>query len=453
MGETETIARYIVNTRYEDIPEEAKKVTKRIILDGVGNMLGGSREPLSAVLIQYLKKLKDPKLCTLVGYDFKLSPMQAAFGNGIFCHCMDFEVMWNPPTHVTSPALPPALALGELGHLPGRDIVAAVLLGIELQGRLRLAYEPVRPIHPPGSAGMMGSAAVCARLLKLNVQQTRWAFGIAGSRASGLFANIGTMTKSTHSGNSARMGLESARMAQEGWTANEEIFEHPDGFRQTACPTEAFDLEMVVKNWGSPYRTVNPGPNFKMYPSQYPTHWPIEAALELAKKYDIDPKKIDRVVVIVGSDNESGFRPFPKTGLDGKFSVHYTVSAALLDRKVTIDTFRDSRRFAPDMEEMLRKVEVVLSPEIESQVFTKAWAEVTVTDKTGKRYSQRCDKPRGFYQRPATDEDVRNKFYGLAGRVLGKPEMDIVVEMVEGLEQLKDINKLTKILRTPPSGS
>ena len=447
MGITETLARYVVETEYKQIPEEARRVAKQVVLDGLANMLAGSREPLASVLLQYLKKIGGPETSTIIGHNLRSSLLNAAFANGIFCHCMDFEMMWYPPTHPTSPTLSPALSLGEWLNLSGSDLIAALVLGFEVQGRLRLA-SPLghAGFHPPGTVGVMGSAATCAKLLNLDVQRTRWALGIAGSRAGAITANIGTMTKSSHCGNAARMGLEAALMAAEGWTANEDIIEAEDGFGAVLFPPGAFKFDLVVKDFGRPYRMVSPGLSIKMFPAQYPTHWPIVASLEVRREHGLDPKEIERVEVITG-DQIATRKLRPKTGLEGKFSIPYVVSAALLDGKVVIDTFTDARRFAPDIEQMLGKVHIILDPSIDPYDFATAWCQVTVRLKDGTSYSARCDKPPGHFMRPISLEEHEVKFRECAKRVLEEPAVDHVLEVVRSLEHLQDVASLLQMLR------
>ncbi len=363
---------------------------------------------------------------------------------------MDFEMMSYPQGHYTSPVLPPALALGEWLHLSGTALITALVLGFEVQARVTLAYSklPVhRALHHPGIVGPLGSAATCAKLLNLDLQKTRWALGIAASRAGSLVANSGTMTKSTHPGNAARMGLEAALMAGEGWTANENIIESTGGFAEALFPPGSFELDLVIKDFGKPYRMVSPGINIKVYPSQYTTPWAITATLDLQRQHHFDPKAIEKVEVVT-QDSPAARNLFPQSGLAGKFSIPYVVSAALLDEKVVIDSFTDTRRFAPDMEEMLGKVHITLDPSHPTDLM-KDWAQVTVILRDGTSYTARCNKPPGHLMRPLSLEEHQAKFYDCAKRVLNKSDSDLVIEMVQNLEGLQDVTNLVSILTNP----
>ena len=227
-GVTQAIARKAVDATYESLPPEVIQASREVVLDGTAAILAGSQTKLGGIMTQYVRGLGGPRHASVMGYDFKTHVVHAAYANGTFCHAMDYEMMWHPPTHPTGPVLPAILALAEHRNLRGRDAVLALALGFEVQGRMRMSIVASGAtegagIHPPGSVGPIGSAVASAKLLGLNAEKMRLAMGIAGSRIAGIPANKGTMTKSTHCGHAARMGLESALLSELGYTGNPDI--------------------------------------------------------------------------------------------------------------------------------------------------------------------------------------------------------------------------------------
>ena len=144
-------------------------------------------------------------------------------------------------------------ALAEQHHVAGERVITAYALGWEIQGRLRAASAPAtRPgYHPPGLVGPLGGAAASAKTLGLDAQQTLMALGIAASRTGGLTANTGTMVKSTHPGNAARMGAEAGILAGMGYTASDEALESPVGYAAALFGGE-FDWEIAPADWDPP---------------------------------------------------------------------------------------------------------------------------------------------------------------------------------------------------------
>jgi aconitate decarboxylase len=450
---TEKLADCIAAVRFETLPPEAISMAKVVTLDGIANMLAGSQEPLGKILTRYVSSMGGIPAATVIGTATKTSPPMAAFANAAFCHSMDYEAMWWPPTHPTSPVLPSILALAEHEGISGKRLVEALVVGFEVQGRLNLSVEwiqePYSYFHPPGSLGMIGSAAACAKLLGLDAWTTRMAMGIAASRASGLWANTGSMTKSQHSANSARSGVEAVILAREGYTSNENIIENPKGgFAQLVLRGNA-DLPVIVKDFGNPYRMVNPGLTIKKYPAQTTTHWGIDAALELKSRGSFSPNEIRNVTVTVGHPNWSAHWPRPRSGLEGKFSIHYTVAIALLDGEFSIDSFTDERRFSPDVETMLEKITVLEDEKIPPGLnFAETWAIVEITLRDGRVLKARCDRPKGRWDAPLSREERLAKFHDCAKRVLKKPRRDRISEIVEGLESLENGADLMALLST-----
>ena len=238
MSASETLAQFIVDTRFDRLPAAVVEAAKIAILDGVANVVAGSTQELADIVGQYTRDMGGADSCSVVGWGFKTNAPAAAFANGVFGHCLDYEIQGFPPTHGTSSCLPSALALGELHRVSGRTIIEAYVLGWEIQGRMRAASAPASnpAFHPPGMVGPLGGAAASAKVLGLDTGQTQMALGIAASRTGGVTANTGTMVKSTHPGNAARMGAEAAILAGMGYTASEEVFESPVGYAAASVP-------------------------------------------------------------------------------------------------------------------------------------------------------------------------------------------------------------------------
>jgi aconitate decarboxylase len=286
-------------------------------------------------------------------------------------------------------------------------------------------------------------------MLGLSAQQTRMALGIAASRAGTVSANTGTMTKSTHCGNAGRMGLEAALLAAKGFTGHPDIFEHPAGYVAVLF-SEGFDLESVTRNFGNPYRMVDPGIAIKKHPSQFGTHRGIDAALELRQTYNIDPSRIAAVHIEVPSMRYVN-RAAPQTGLEGKFSFQYTVASALLEGHIDMDTFTYQRVRCPEIRALLDRTQVTMDPDMPAN-FNDMWTTVSVRMQDGAEYSVRCEKPRGIWGNPLTREEHLVKVRACASRVLSDPDVTAMIEIVEDLDQgtSQDVQELVEILGRLP---
>jgi aconitate decarboxylase len=370
----------------------------------------------------------------------------AAYANGTMAHALDFDNTWYPLNHPTSPTLPAILAIAENYGLSGRRVVEAIVAAFEVQGRVRLAATSMadgQGFHKPGTTGMFGAVTAAVKLLGLTREQALMAFGIAGSRAGSLAINTGSMTKSSHSGHAARMGVECGLLAKMGWTASADVF-GPGGFFDTFLGGKA-EPQRLTEGFGAPFRMVDPGVGFKKHPSNYFTHRPIDAALALREQPDVRPADIESVEIDFPRF-EYVNRPQPKTGLDGKFSVQYATAIALLDGEVTIDSFTDERRFAPDAVELLKRTTLRYDDTIPRD-FDRMHVVVTVTLKDGHRVSKKIDRLSGWIGYPLTRDERLKKFHSCARRVLKQPAADRIVELVETLDTQPNVREVMDIVR------
>jgi len=445
---TARFVEHVLAVKFEALPAKAIDVAKEVTLDGLAVMLAGATEPLGVgrISIEYVRAMGGAPQASVVAGGFRTSMVNAAYANGTMAHALDFDNTWYPLNHPTSPTLPAILAIAEHERLPGRRIIEAIVAAFEVQGRVRLAatgLETGSGFHKPGTTGTFGAVAGAARLLDLTHTQTAMAFGLAGSRAGSLSLNTGSMTKSSHSGHAARMGVECAVLARMGWTASADVF-GPKGFFDTFLGGRAEPLKLI-EGFAQPLRMVDPGVGFKKHPSNYFTHRPIDAALALRREHGIDPARIERVEIVFPRF-EYVNRPFPETGLDGKFSVQYATAVALLDGEVTVDSFTNERRFAPDVEALLPRVELIVDDAIPND-FDRMHTVVSVRLRSGERYSRRMQELSGWIGYPLTRAERLKKFHSCARRVLDERAASRVVELVERLDRLEDVAEIMDLVR------
>jgi 2-methylcitrate dehydratase PrpD len=92
MGATDRLVQFIADTHYDTLPEEVVSAAKIGIMDGVANMLAGATQPLAAIIRTYVQQLGGAPRCSVVGHDMQSNAPLAKAANGIFLHCLDFEI-------------------------------------------------------------------------------------------------------------------------------------------------------------------------------------------------------------------------------------------------------------------------------------------------------------------------------------------------------------------------
>jgi aconitate decarboxylase len=435
----------------------ARRAAVKLVVDGLAVAAFGSVQTGPRLLAGLARDAASHPEATLIGQGARVCAAEAARVNGAAMHVLDYEPMWNPANHALSPVLPALLALAEREesdsphtHPLGSRLLVALAAGIEAQARLRLAsgqFEPGSLIfHPPGAVGPIGSAVGCAVLLGLDPMQLVHAIGIAASHSGSILANAGSMTKALHCGQAAQSGLEAALLAQRGFTADTDALAGPRGFG-AAFFRDTFDPGALTAPRGD-WHIVEPGPAFKLYPSQYGTHFAIAAARDAYARLPALAKIAS--VHIVCPPMPYVDRPRPVSGLAGKFSFQYAAAVALLDGKVTVDSFTDRRRFAPDLEALLPRITLQPDPAREGR-FDRMRLDLTVRCTDGTAVEARCDGPPGIWGRPCAPQQLRAKANDCLTAAFGSERAQQILGTAYAMGELdhKDLTALMALLSGP----
>ncbi len=458
-GLTQYVSEFIVNTRYEDIPEDVLALGKKSMLDGFGLALAGSVSTLAPPLKEYLKGLG---LCqgssSIIGTGLKTAPRFAAFANGTFIHADDYDDtqlavakdrVYGLLTHPTVPVLPPAFALCESGRRSGKDLLTAYHVGVEVECKIAEAISPRHyndGFHTTGTIGSFGSAAACANLHGLNAAKTAQVLGIAAAEAGGLRENFGTMTKPFHAGHAGENGTVAADLASLGWTAAPNILEARYGFFHAAGG--GFDPTAIADRLGKPWTFTTPGVSIKPYPSGSLTHPAMGEMLRLIRQYDIKPSDVEKVDV--GANHSmvtTLLHHHPTTGLQAKFSTEFGIAILLLERKAGLAEYTDAIVQRPDVQEMIRRVNFYVDPEAEQAGFNKMTSILKVHLKNGKVLAGRAEFAKGNPANPMTYDEVADKFRGCADFAKWpKEKSEAVISFLKSLETAPDVSRLAALL-------
>ncbi len=449
MRATSAIAEFIAKSRWEDCPAEAVDAARRAILDCLGVMLAGSVEPSARIVTDIARSEGGAPLATVVGTPLRTGAVWAALANGTAAHALDFDdTNFAMMGHPTAPVLSAALAAGELALADGRALVHAFLLGFEVETTLAEVLNPAhyeKGFHATGTLGTMGAAAAAARLLGLDATQIRTALAIAASQASGLKENFGTMTKPFHAGHAARSGVLSGLLAREGFTASEQALEGPQGY--FAVLGAGKREERALETLGAPWKILKTGVAVKPYPSCAFTHSIIDSALELRRIHAIAPEQVEHVTVGVGASvPRILIHSNPRSGLEAKFSGEFSAAAALCEGRVGIATFRDDKTDDPAIKALMKRVRVVVDPEIPGEGDQHVWTRVTLRLRDGREVSVAPRPVPGHPGSPLSLDQLREKFRDCARIVLPDDRVESVRQMVEDLDGCPDLRSLTAIL-------
>ena len=449
MSAAARLAEFIVKTSLEECPSDVIVQVRRAALDTLGVMLAGAGEPVARVVRRVVRAEGGIALATVVGSSLKTSPGWAALANGAAGHAHDFDdTNFALLGHPSVPLLSTALAAGEAEMADGRALVLGYVIGFEVDVALGMALNPdhyTRGWHATSSIGTLGCAAAAARLMGLDVTQTRHALAIAASHASGLKENFGSMTKPYHAGHAARSGLLAAQLAREGLTASETALEGRQGY--VAAFGASHRLDQALEGLGRTWQLLGSGIAVKPYPSCALTHSAIDALIELRAAHRLSPRDVAAVQVGVNRvvpDVLAHARP--TTALERKFSMQFCAAAALADGRVDFGSFTDGEVANPEVRALMERIAMVVDPGLPEGAEQHAWTRVTVRLGDGRTLSTEARGARGHPDTPLSDAALREKFLACAKAVLAPDEAESVAEQIGHLEDIPDVRALTSRL-------
>src|SRR6185436_14275993 len=233
-GITDSLARFVAETKWIDLPEAARHDAKRAILNFFAVALAGCRTEPVEIALKSLSEFSGGKQATVIGRSERIDALSAAFLNAAGANVFDYCDTHLPTVvHPTSPVAPALLALAELRRVTGPELLLAFVLGFEIECRVGGAVSPghyPKGWHITSTCGVFGSAAGAAKLLGLEAKQIVWALGNASTQSAGLCECLGWPAKSVSVGNAARNGLWSALLAQKGFEGPAEPISGVQGF-------------------------------------------------------------------------------------------------------------------------------------------------------------------------------------------------------------------------------
>ncbi|MDB5745510.1 MAG: prpD [Massilia sp.] len=417
---TEILAGFVANHPSRGWSDAVDEQAHRTFANWFGCAIGPSDHETVEAALAAVQELAPSKQASLLGRKEKVDMGSAALLNGISSHTFDFDdTHLKTIIHPAGPVASAALALGEHIGASGRDIIDALVIGVEVFCRVGNAVYPDhydRGWHITGSTGMLGSAAACARLLKLSVAQTQMALGIAASQPIGLREQFGTMTKPFHPGAAARAGLMAALMAKHGFTASHRALEAPRGLLQVFSDKTDWSevTDALGERWEIELNTYKP------FACGIVIHPSIDGCVQLREEHALLPEQIEKVSIRVHSlVLELTGKKTPQTGLESKFSVYHSCAVGLLFGKAGEHEYTDQTVNLPEVLALRARVEAIVDDTID-----EASADVTVQTKDGRTLHVFVEHAIGSLERPLNEVQLKAKFVDQSTPIIGAAQAE-----------------------------
>lgn len=414
---SERMAQFTDALQFEDLPPEVIDKAKLLVLDTVGVCIGSTQIDFGKSALDMIGGWGGTPEATLIGRRTKVAVHNAALCNGILGHGQDYDdTHAESVVHPSAALVPVALAAAEHAGSTGREMLTALVAGLEATIRLALpAYGKfhLRGFHTTSVASTFGAAVIAAKLGSAGFQRTVESLGVAGSFASGLLECIpaGSYAKRLHAGWAGHCGVMAAQFAQHDCTGPRTVFEGKLGAYNSFLRGEALDLDVIFQGLGQEWTTLDIRP--KIYPACHYLQAFLECAANLRRDFGIRPQDIKTISCRL-VPNSVGIlcEPWekklaPNSDYDTRFSLPFAVAMMFVRGKAGLAEFSAPVASDPQIRELMAKVSFVVEPKFQVKDFPAA-IDITMSD--GSQHSWEVPEVRGDAKNPFTLEELLQKF-------------------------------------------
>lgn len=431
------LAEFVAELRYKDLPSDVVSQARRVLLEGLSWLFLGSRRPEAEALRSVLETTAPAGPSSVAAFEQPVSAVWAAYTNGALAQIQDCNdgqrvaSVFGASYHPGRVVIPASLAACEEAETGGKELLTAIVAGYEVAGRVR-GLEP----RPPTDAYAV--AAVASRVRGLGAERMLHAMGMAGHLASPIPGAHPYDATFLTVGNIARIGVEAARLAEQGLTG------------PPLMDDSRLSPRSVGEGLGDDYQILQI--YIKPYVGCRLIHGAVDAALELRNQTRFEWQRLERVVVrvITEADYVTGHVGAGDYYRTCQLSLPYCMAVALIDGDVAEAQFTPERIASPDVLRLHERIHVVTDEALDvhyPQRGRPTIVEVETSSGEVLRWEGRFDK--GEPENPLTDEELVAKFRRWAGPSLPGERLDRLIDVVFSVDELGDLDPLLRLLRTP----
>lgn len=444
-----SLASFIAETRYGQLPGSLTAQAKRHFLDTLGASLAGSDSPVWRECLNLVRDEGGNAMAVVWGSQHQVTARQAAWLNGVAAHMYELDDTGGCD-HSGAVVIPALLAVLPLVARPvtGEELITAMVIGYDIGRRVLEAcggYSAHNGAgwHSTATCGVFGAAAAACALLELSPQQCASALGIAASFSGGLWSFIhdGSQTKKLHAARAAEGGVQAALLARAGVTGPGAIFEPRwGGFLQTVAANTQ-QPEALVADLGHVWKLARC--SIKPYASCRGTHSAIDALGDILQQHGLQAGDIERIVVGLNPflQDMTGTRDVQSLAA-AQMSLPYALTARALYGTAGLSGYDDQKRLAPAAADFMARVVLEIDPQQGQD--EEPW--VRVETRQGHRWQHHVAIASGAPANPLSHDGLVGKYRSLATRGLPDDQAAELEELCLGLEKVADCREITRLL-------
>jgi 2-methylcitrate dehydratase PrpD len=441
--EIETLARFVAETRLADIPEPVRRHAKIVLLDTLGVILAGSVRPEVAALRARLAGGSGATVYARGGP--QSDPRSAALVNGIAGRAIELcEGLRLVSGQAAMQVLPGVLAVAEQAGSPGSEILAALILGYEVAGRLAAGFTPRPLAHQNGQVSLLAAAAAGARLKGLDAAGVSLAMRIATTlllTPSYTNAVAGATALNVAGGMSGFAAALAPELALAGFAAQEGAVEEALG----QLVGGGFDAAHLTDGLGSEWQIIRN--YFRLYACCNPIHPALDCLAAALAELKPRAEAVARIDIATYRFASVMRNPDPPNYFASKYSLPHAAATMVVRGQAGFGALDDSAVHDPVIAALRQRVIVSEDPAMSALAPKLRPARVTVRLTDGRHATHATDSHRGDFRQPFAEAELHEKFRELAAVVLTTEGAASVEQAIDRCEQWDNIGDLTALCR------
>jgi 2-methylcitrate dehydratase PrpD len=439
-------ARFVVETRWKKLPEQVRNKVKMCLMDDLSATISGTQAEVSRIATEFASACMPGKQATILVHGNRAAAAGTAFANASAANGLDTDDGARYAYgHAGAQVFPAALAVAEVQGASGAELLSGMVVGYEVAHRIGRCWHDDHTIYQAcGSWGSVACAAAAAHLMKLDLERTKNALGIADYHAPNvpMMRDIANPAMVKHGiGWGALTGISAAQLASRGFTG---------------IPTllSAEKYRGWVEDIGRRYIMVD-GVEWKAkgYACCGWAHAAVEGSKKLADAQHIDPRNIDRIIVETFDESAALGTGLPTTTEEAQFNLAWPVAAMLVDGQIGPAQILEQRLQDDNIRMLAAKVEVRESEDLNElcRLFHAGDARgrfasrVTLLLDDGKRLESGLVDGGLSYPPVGWDRGrMEEKFHWLVDPVLGENRADELVKLVWSFDEQAGVDRLVR---------
>lgn len=447
-----SIAEYITNAKYSDLPDNVVSCAKERALDILSAGIAGANlwEYADAIVNAYVD-MEFEGSSTIIGRKETMSFPAAATINCAYAHSVELDDGHrNAGIHAGTVVVPTALALAEKYGKSGCDSILAIVLGYDVAYRFARNMTPAlinKGFHPSSVCGTMGATAAAASLIQLNSNQTAYALSLSALHAAGLMevTHSGQAAKGAMVGHAAFAGIASAMMAKHGIVAPDASFGGSSGLLQ-AMSTDVV-VNKIVENLGSMFEILDT--YVKLYPTCRHTHAPIEGVISLREEHGIQFDEVKEITVGTYpiAYKLTGSAQLPDDIPHARFSTPYCVAVALKNGSFGLGDLNLTRITDKKLQELSLRVHVYVDEKVAAEFPQKRGAKIQIILNNGREFEKTLFGLKGSPEKPISFDDLCIKFKNMATPLLTNKKIANICKNIKNMHKITNMQEFMQELK------